>query len=77
MAAEAPESDDAAFDFQNDKVLDADRGYTDVPWLALAVCIFASSAVLSWDALKWEQMDVITSGMDWRGKKCGMDDLVE
>jgi len=67
--------EEAYVDEEKDKVLDPDRGYTDVPWLAFALVMIVSGCVLSGMALSTEQLRVVHSGMDWRGKRCGVDDL--
>jgi len=58
-----------------DKVLDQDRGYTDVPWLLFAFVLTVSTGVLASFAYEYCQRDVVRHGMDWRGQQCGLGDL--
>jgi hypothetical protein len=72
-----PVHSDADLEEDEDQVLDKDRGYTDVPWLFFAIALVIGGIVLTCYALVYEQMDAVNHGMDWRGKRCGVDKLAE
>lgn len=69
------DDDDQYDDDQDDRVLDPDRGYTDVPWIFLAIVVLITSVSLGIAVSMKEQMFVVNRGMDWRGTKCGTGDL--
>jgi len=75
---EDEEYEDQDEDFEaplEDKVLDSDRGYTDVPWLLLALAVVAGTVILAVQGALHQRMHVVSHGMDWRGRTCGVDDL--
>ena len=51
--------------------------YTDVPWLGFALVVVVIGTFLTTEALMHQKMNVISRGMDWRGRECGTGDLSE